>query len=332
MRTYPTSSTCAEMFTTYLEAAAERGRFAARTGTVSTQIPALTRIPASKFAIAVATVDGTVAHLGDSAEPFSMQSLSKLFALCALLCHDPNAWTDVGWDPTNTGYGSVADLERYEGRPANPFVNSGALVVTDRLISHTGDAVEATIGLLQAADPSIHIVSDAAVALSESMTGHRNSAIAHVLAEHGRLNNDIGEVLRQYCAQCAITTTVQTVAKAALFLADRRHDCGQLDSATIRRVNAVLLTSGMYGAAGDIAYRIGLPAKSGIGGVCWPSCPAWELSVCGAHHLTVTATPRGASLRSKSSPTWPGGRCSSRPTRRRATPQWLRDASSRRLY
>lgn len=266
MRTDPGSFTCAKMFTTYLEAAAERGRSAARTGTVSTQIPALARTPASKFAIAVATVDGVVAHVGDSAEPFSMQSLSKLFALCALLRHDPNAWTDVGWDPTNTGYGSIADLELCGGRPANPFVNSGALVVTDRLISHTGDAVEATVSLLRAADPSANIISDAAVALSESITGHRNSAIAHVLAEHGRLDNNIGEVLRQYCAQCAITTTVQTVATAALFLADRRHGGGLLDGATIRRVNAVLLTSGMYGAAGDIAYRIGLPAKSGIGG------------------------------------------------------------------
>jgi glutaminase len=266
MRTDPDSATCAEMFTTYLEAAAQRGRSAARTGTVSMQIPALAHTPASKFAIAVATVDGTVAHVGDSAEPFSMQSLSKLFALCALLRHDPNAWTDVGWDPTNTGYGSVADLERHGGRPANPFVNSGALVVTDRLITHTGDAVDATISLLRATDPSADIVSDSAVALSESVTGHRNSAIAHVLAEHGRLNNDIGVVLRQYYAQCAITTTVQTVATAALFLADRRHDSGPLDGATIRRVNAVLLTSGMYGAAGDIAYRIGLPAKSGIGG------------------------------------------------------------------
>jgi glutaminase len=265
MQTYRDSFTGADMLTTYLDAAAERGRRAAQTGTVSAQIPALARVPATKFAIAAATVDGTVAHVGDSVEPFSIQSLSKLFALCALLRHDPNAWTDIGWDPTNAGYGSVADLERNNGRPPNPFVNSGALVVTDRLISHTGDAVRATIELLRVTDPSAHVVSDAGVAVSESITGHRNSAIAHVLAEHGRLNNAIDQVLHQYCAQCAITTTVQTVAKAALFLADRRRT-GPLEGATIRRVNAVLLTSGMYGAAGDIAYRIGLPAKSGIGG------------------------------------------------------------------
>jgi glutaminase len=266
MQTYPDSFTCAEMLIAYLEAAAERGRRAAQTGTVTAQIPALADVPASKFAIAAATVDGTVAHVGDSAEPFSIQSLSKLFALCALLRHDPNVWTEVGWDPTNAGYGSVADLERTHGRPPNPFVNSGALVVTDRLITHTGDASRATIELLQELDPSAQVVSDADVALSEALTGHRNSAIAHVLAEHGRLNNDIDQVLHQYWAQCAITTTVETVANAALFLADRRRDNSPLDGDTIRRVNAVVLTSGMYSAAGDIAYRIGLPAKSGIGG------------------------------------------------------------------
>ena len=216
--------------------------------------------------MAIATVDGALVHTGDSTEPFSVQSLSKLFALCALLQHHPDAWLDVGWGPTNAGYGSVADLERNNGRPANPFVNSGAIVVTDRLITHHGDAVAATIGLLRRADPQAVVGSDAAVALSEKLTGHRNSAIAHVLAEHGVLHNPIDHVLQQYFAQCAITADVSTVARAALFLADRTRKDNPLDEATVRRVNAVLLTSGMYGAAGDIAYRIGLPAKSGIGG------------------------------------------------------------------
>jgi glutaminase len=265
VHTQPGRITCADQLTAHLQAAADHGRRAARHGLVSSQIPALAGVAATKFAIAVATVDGTVAQLGASMEPFSIQSLSKLFALCALLRHASGAWSDVGWDPTNAGYGSVADLERTDGRPPNPFVNSGALVVTDRLLSHTGDAVAATIDMLRSADPSADVTSDDAVALSETLTGHRNSAIAHVLAEHGRLNNPIDDVLSQYFAQCAITATAQTVAAAALFLADRRGP-GPLDPATIRRVNAVLLTSGMYGAAGDIAYRIGLPAKSGIGG------------------------------------------------------------------
>lgn len=145
-------------------------------------------------------------------------------------------------------------------------MNSGALVVTDRLLLCAGDAVAATIELIETASHGGRANSDAHVALSEAVSDHRNSAIAHVLAEHGRLSNDIDHVLGQYFGQCAISASVQTLARAALFLADRRRPSMHLDAATVRRVNAVLLTSGMYGAAGDIAYRIGLPAKSGIGG------------------------------------------------------------------
>lgn len=267
MPTCATQTVRTDLLSTYLDAAASRGRESANTGMVSTQIPALAAVPADRFAMAVATIDGTLLHTGDSTDAFSIQSLSKLFALCALLQHRPDAWVDVGWGPTNAGYGSVADLERTNGRPANPFVNSGAIVVTDRLITHcSGDAIGATIELLQHADPDAVIDSDATVALSETLSGHRNSAIAHVLAEHGVLHNPIDHVLQQYFGQCAITADVQTLARATLFLADRTSDTRLLDDASIRRVNAVLLTSGMYGAAGDIAYRIGLPAKSGIGG------------------------------------------------------------------
>jgi glutaminase len=258
--------TAVDRLTEHLHTAAEYAKRVAGSGTVSAQIPALAGVVPTKFAMAVATVTGVVLHTGDSEEAFSIQSLSKLFALCALLRHDDTAWTAVGWGPTNAGYSSVADLERNHGRPANPFVNSGAIVVTDRLITHTRDAAQATIDLLRNADPDTNVSTDGAVALSESLAAHRNSAIAHVLAEHGYLGNPIEDVLRQYFAQCAITANVRTLAKAALFLADRSGASTVLDGPTVRRVNAVLLTSGMYGAAGDIAYRIGLPAKSGIGG------------------------------------------------------------------
>ncbi|RYF57337.1 MAG: glutaminase A, partial [Comamonadaceae bacterium] len=129
----------------YLNLATVKGRLAARSGKVSTQVPALSSAPAGKFGMAVTTLDGTTCVAGDSAEPFSIQSLSKLFGLCALLQRDAAAWEHVGWEPTDSNYGSVAELERAHGRPRNPFVNPGALVVTDRLIEHTGNAAAATI-------------------------------------------------------------------------------------------------------------------------------------------------------------------------------------------
>lgn len=271
MRTCPDSPAIDPSTAEHLHAAVDRGRLAARRGTVSRQIPALAAVPASKFAMAAASVSGELTRVGDSAEPFCIQSIAKLFALCVLLQHNPEAWTDIGWEPTKAGFGSVAELERNHGHPANPFVNSGAIVVTDRLLSHTGDAVAATIALLREADPAASITADHAVASSEAATAHRNAAIAHVLVEHGRLHNPMDDVLHQYFNLCAITATVQTIAKSALLLADRteHRDDGRsarLDPESVRRVNAVLLTAGTYGAAGELAYRIGLPAKSGIGG------------------------------------------------------------------
>jgi glutaminase len=253
---------------TVLEASVRRARQAADQGMVSRQIPELSVVARDRVAMSVATVEGEVFAVGDSDEPFSLQSITKLFALAALLQLDPHAWDKVGWDPTSSGYGSVAELERHSGRPRNPFVNSGALVVTDRLHALTQAAARRTAELIArcsgTATPRHSVAIDTRMAESEARADHRNAAIAHVLAEHGRLQTPIAELLKQYFSQCAITATTTYLARASLFLASR--DADVLDAPSIRRVNAVMLTAGMYGAAGEIAYRVGLPAKSGIGG------------------------------------------------------------------
>ncbi|WGX96685.1 glutaminase A [Nocardioides sp. L-11A] len=255
----------ADALVEHAHAAAEHGRAAATTGEVSAQIPELSRVDPDRFGLAVALLDGTEIQVGDADRPFSLQSVTKLFALCALLRDEPTAWEHVGWDASGAGYGSVSELETHAGRPRNPFVNAGALVVTDRLLHHTGDAAGAVTDLLRDLGGE-HVQRDRRVALSEAAHDHRNRAIAHVLAEHGRLLHGVDAVLAQYFEQCSITASALAVARAALLLADRTGARGPLDAAAVRRVNAVLLTAGMYGAAGDIAYRVGLPAKSGIGG------------------------------------------------------------------
>jgi len=123
-----------------------------------------------------------------------------------------------------------------------------------------------TIDLIVATSQDDTIRYNPDVSFSESVADHRNAAIAHVLADHGKLVNGIDAVRGQYFAQCAIEASVRTVARSALFLVNRTTAHPLLDSATVCSLNAVLLTSGMYGAAGDIAYRVALPAKSGIGG------------------------------------------------------------------
>lgn len=249
----------------FAERALVRGRAEALRGQVSRQIPALGQVDPTRFGIAVATLEGALITVGDSDSSFSLQSLTKLFSLCALLRDEPSAWEHVGWGPSDAGFGSVAELEKHDGRPRNPFVNAGALVVTDRLAHHSGDAAEAVATMMRELSGGC-VADDALVAASEAASDHRNRAIAHVLAEHDRLLGGIDTVLAQYFRQCSLTASASTAARSALFLADRRTHDSFLDTATIRRVNAVLLTAGMYGAAGDVAHRVGLPAKSGIGG------------------------------------------------------------------
>ena len=123
----------------WLEQAYLKGVVAARLGTVTGQIPELAGVDPSLFALSVVTLDGAEASIGDTHRPFSLQSLTKRYALWLLLDREPSAWEQVGWGPSEASYGSVAVLEHDQGRPRNPFVNAGALVVTDRLLHHTGD-------------------------------------------------------------------------------------------------------------------------------------------------------------------------------------------------
>ena len=271
------------------ERAVEVGRAAARDGVANPKIPALAMVDPASFGFAVTTVAGTEIGVADFDAQFSLQSITKLFALAALLRVEPAAWEHVGWAPTELGYNSVSELEHASGRPRNPFVNAGALIVTDRLLHHTGSAVDTVSELISDLAEDANAAPDLVVASSEAKSDHRNRALAHVLAEHGRLLNDVDDVLFHYYAQCAITGTAAGMARAARFLADRRWHDRVLDAADVRRMNAVLLTSGMYNAAGDIAYRIGLPAKSGIGGGILATLPgvgticAWSppLDNCG---------------------------------------------------
>ncbi len=248
-----------------VEASIAKGLVAAGRGSVTTLVPELASAPAEAFGFAIALLNGTTIVRGDTAT-FSLQSITKLFALVALLREEPQAWNDVGWEPTEQAFRSLAELEARNGQPKNPFVNAGALVVTDMLHSRNGDGLHPTLELIRelSGNPSIRFSNR--VARSEQAHAHSNSAIAHLLAEAGRIQTPIPTLLRAYFRQCAIEASAEDTARAALFLAAKGQQRHVLDFENRRRVNAVLLTAGMYNAAGDLAYRIGIPVKSGIGG------------------------------------------------------------------
>ncbi len=239
-------------------------------GKVADYIPALASVDPHRFGLALATMEGEVHGTGDWQVPFSIQSVSKVFTLALVLARDGEAlWTRVGREPSGNPFNSLVQLEYERGLPRNPFINAGALVVTDRLITLCGDALGELLSFLRAesGDPSVAV--DEAVAASEAEKGHRNAALAHFLASHGRLENPVDVVLEAYFRQCSIAMSCESLAQAGRFLANHglRADGSRLFSRSeAKRINAVMLTCGTYDAAGDFAYRVGLPGKSGVGG------------------------------------------------------------------
>ncbi len=239
-------------------------------GRVADYIPLLAEADAGAFGMALATVDGAVYGVGEHERAFSIQSISKLFSLVLTLALGGEAlWERVGREPSGSPFNSLVQLETENGIPRNPFINAGALVVTDRLHSLTGDAGGAVRDLLRTESGNPLVDTDPQVAISEAGHGHRNAALAHFLASYGNLENPVATVLDHYYAHCAITASCRDLALAGRFLARYgllADGTRLLTRSDAKRVNAVLLTCGTYDAAGQFAYRVGLPGKSGVGG------------------------------------------------------------------
>ncbi|AHH95659.1 glutaminase [Kutzneria albida] len=239
-------------------------------GQVADYIPALSSVDPDQFGIAVADVHGEVHGVGDWQVPFSVQSVSKPFALALALAHSGEGiWRRVGREPSGTAFNSLVQLEHEHGVPRNPFINAGALVITDHLVTTTGDAGTAVLDLLRAESGNPHISVDEDVAISELANADRNAALAHLMASYGNMENPVPVVLENYFWQCAVRMSCRDLATAGLFLAREgvRADGSRLLSGSLtKRVNSVMLTCGTYDAAGDFAYRVGLPGKSGVGG------------------------------------------------------------------
>jgi glutaminase len=242
-------------------------------GKVATYIPELAKIDLRKFAIAVATVDGQVFTVGDESEPFSIQSISKVFTLTLALGRLGNAlWRRVGREPSGSAFNSIVQLEHEKGIPRNPFVNAGAMVVTDTILAkHQPSEVIAEILQFMrflCDDPSIMV--DPAVAKSETETGFRNAALANYMRGFGNLDHPPALTLGVYFHQCAIAMTCRQLALAGLYLANGGvspvTNSRIISNRRARRINSLMLTCGHYDGSGDFAFRVGLPGKSGVGG------------------------------------------------------------------
>ena len=242
-------------------------------GKVATYIPELARVGAEAFGIAVVDTDGHVVAAGDCDVPFSIQSISKAFTLTLALGKiGDRLWRRVGREPSGSPFNSIVQLERERGIPRNPFINAGAIAVTDAILSghRPREALGEILRFMQflAEDSSIGI--DEAVAASEERTGFRNIALANYMKSFGVLDNPVDFTLGVYFHQCAIAMSCRQLAMAGRFLANRGRmpttGHSVINEERARRINAVMLTCGHYDGSGEFAYRVGLPGKSGVGG------------------------------------------------------------------
>ncbi len=239
-------------------------------GKVADYIEPLSTVPASRFGFAVQTMTGEEHATGDAEVRFSIQSIAKLFTLAMAFRGTGAAiWKRVGREPSGTPFNSLVQLEYEQGRPRNPFINAGALVIADILLAQSGDPKKGFLAFLGGLSGNPKIGIDKSVYRAELHSGHRNRALANLLKDFGNLDHPVEEVLDFYCFQCAVAMNCRELARAASFLANHGTSLADesiLDRRQTKRVNAVMLTCGTYDAAGDFAYRVGLPGKSGVGG------------------------------------------------------------------
>lgn len=240
-------------------------------GRVATYIPALAQVPPNKFGMALQTIDGRSFQVGDAAERFSIQSISKAFTLSlAFGFLGEELWRRVGREPSGNPFNSLVQLEYEHGIPRNPLINAGAMVVCDVILAHAKDAKQSVLDYMRVLSGAFDIAFDPIVAQSEAETGFINRALANFLRGHDNLVNDVSSVLDLYFHQCSLSMSCVELARATAHLANGgiSPTLGEtiLTGAQAKRINAVMLTCGLYDAVGEFAYRVGLPAKSGVGG------------------------------------------------------------------
>ncbi len=257
-------------------------------GRVADYIPSLKLVDPNQYAISVATVDGNCYNIGDYKTQFSIQSISKVFTLAMLAPRLGNElWKYVGREPSGNSFNSLVQLEYEKGIPRNPFINAGALVITDRLldcankeITKNGCNCDSTCRerikqeilefVRDLCGGCCSIDYDYETANGEMLTAERNYALAHFMKSFGNINNSIDDVIDTYCHHCSLKMNTEQLASAFLFLANGGinplNGKEVVGKRSAKRINALMLTCGLYNESGDFAYRVGLPGKSGVGG------------------------------------------------------------------
>lgn len=286
-------------------------------GKVADYIPALGSVDPNQFAMSITLFDGTSYHIGCRDTKFSIQSISKVFTFTkSLNIYSKELYNRVGKEPSGNPFNSLVQLEYEKGKPRNPFINAGAIVITDTLLSHyktTDDTFVKVLDFIKDVADNDDITYDEEVCHSEYKHGFRNLALANFMKSFGNLDNEVEDVVKTYFKHCSITMSTKELSRAMLFLANHGTDpISKQQFSTVnqaKRVNAMMLTCGHYDASGEFAFHVGLPGKSGVGGgivavvpklmsiaVFSPRLNVWGNSLAGTQALELFTQKSGLSI------------------------------------
>jgi len=240
-------------------------------GDVASYIPELALARPEWFGICTIAMDGQTFEVGDCDRLFTIQSISKAFVYGLALEDRGRDYVNskVSVEPTGEAFNAIV-LDKATNRPSNPMVNSGAIATTDLIDGQTAtERLKRMLDMFERYTGRSHDIN-VPVFLSEKTTGHRNRAISYLMLNFGMLTDRIDETLELYFQQCSILVNARDLAMMAATLANGGVNpvtgVRAIDSQYVKDVLSVMFTTGMYDYSGEWAYRIGLPAKSGVGG------------------------------------------------------------------
>ncbi len=240
-------------------------------GSVAAYIPDLSKINPNKFGVQLTTVEGNHFAFGDWNERFSIQSIAKVFTyVLAYSRIKSDLWDRVGVEPSGTAFNSLVQLENDKGIPRNPFINAGAIVICDILVSELESPKEDVLTFIRELSGIDDINFNSRVAESERSTGFINMALVNFMKSFGNIHNDINEVMDLYFSICSIEMNCMELSKSFLFLANNGvvpySSKRILSPSRTKRANALMQSCGFYDESGQFTFKVGLPGKSGVGG------------------------------------------------------------------
>lgn len=240
-------------------------------GNVASYIPELAKVSGEHFGICLKTLTGESHSVGDASTKFSIQSVAKVLSLSLVFSRlGEDLWSRVDFEPSGFSFNSLIQLETEEGYPRNPLINAGAIVICDLICDLFENPKEALLDYIRKLSGVKELEYNATIAQSERLTGYRNYSILNLIKSFGNIRNDCDQVIDLYFHLCSIEMTCEELAYTFGYLANNGK---QLDTgieivkpSQSKRINAIMQTCGFYDEAGEFAFRVGLPGKSGVGG------------------------------------------------------------------